>query len=170
MGQQCHILWGDLLVAFQYLKGACKKNRERLFTRACSYRTRGNSFKLKEGTFRLAIRKNFFMVRVVRLEQVNQRSCGCPIIGSRQDQYVLKDVFRTPRSQRPGERLEQGRYTVGRCILGVLVDTKLNIRQQCALAVKKGNGILGCIRQSVASMLREVILLLYSALVRPHLE
>ncbi|KAK4823902.1 hypothetical protein QYF61_008115 [Mycteria americana] len=59
-------LWGDLIVAFQYLKEAYKKDRERLFTRTCSDRTRGNSFKLKGGRFRLDIRKKFFMMRVVR--------------------------------------------------------------------------------------------------------
>ncbi|KAJ7396271.1 hypothetical protein BTVI_146803 [Pitangus sulphuratus] len=41
-------LWVDLIMALQYLKGACKKNGERRFTRACSDRTRGNGFKLKE--------------------------------------------------------------------------------------------------------------------------
>ncbi|GAB0176257.1 hypothetical protein GRJ2_000090900 [Grus japonensis] len=59
-------LLGDLTAAFQYLKGADKKSGEGLFTKACSDRTRGNVFKLKEGRFRLDIRKKFFTVRVVR--------------------------------------------------------------------------------------------------------
>ncbi|KAK4826221.1 hypothetical protein QYF61_006262 [Mycteria americana] len=34
-------LWGDLIAAFQYLKGASKKDGDRLFSRACCDRTRG---------------------------------------------------------------------------------------------------------------------------------
>ena len=51
---------GDLLASIQYIKGAYKTDAEQLFSRACSDRTRDNSFKLKEGRFRLEIRKKFF--------------------------------------------------------------------------------------------------------------
>ncbi|GAB0180931.1 cAMP-dependent protein kinase inhibitor alpha [Grus japonensis] len=54
--------------------------------------------------------------------------------------------------------------------LGVLVDEKLNMTQQRALAAQKANCVLGCITSSVTSRLREGILPLYSTLVRPPLQ
>ena len=46
-------LRGDLLAAFQCLKGAYKQEGSQLFTRLDNGRTRGNGCKLKEGRFRL---------------------------------------------------------------------------------------------------------------------
>jgi len=54
--------------------------------------------------------------------------------------------------------------------LRVLVDEKLDMRHQCALAAQKAKCIVGCIKRSAASRSREGILPLYSALLRPHLE
>uniref|UniRef100_K7F1E4 Reverse transcriptase domain-containing protein n=1 Tax=Pelodiscus sinensis TaxID=13735 RepID=K7F1E4_PELSI len=54
--------------------------------------------------------------------------------------------------------------------LGITVAEKLDMSQQCVLVAKKVNGILGCIKRSIASRSRNVIIPLYSALVRPHLE
>ena len=50
------------------------------------------------------------------------------------------------------------------------MDEKFDVRQQRVLAAQKASQVLGCIKRSVASRSREVILPLYSALMRPYLE
>jgi len=56
----------DAEAALQFLKGSNKKEEDRLFSRVCRDKTRRNGFKLEQGTFRLDMRKKFYMVRVVK--------------------------------------------------------------------------------------------------------
>jgi len=72
-------LWEDLRMACQYLNGGCKKGGDRLFSRVCGDRTRGNGFRLKEGTFRLDVSGE-------ALAQVSQKGGGCSNHGDTQDQ------------------------------------------------------------------------------------
>ncbi|KAJ7422541.1 hypothetical protein BTVI_13732 [Pitangus sulphuratus] len=54
--------------------------------------------------------------------------------------------------------------------LGVLVNSWLKMSQQCSQMAKKAKSILTCVKNSVASRTREVMIPMNSALVRPHIE
>ena len=71
MKQEKRRLWGDLIAAFQYLKGGYKKEAERLFSRLCCDRTKVNGFKVKDSE---------------ALAQVAQRGGGLPVPGDIQGQ------------------------------------------------------------------------------------
>ena len=54
--------------------------------------------------------------------------------------------------------------------LGVTFSADVKVSEQCGIAASKGNQILGLIRRTIMYKEKQLIVLLYKAIVRPHLE
>ena len=54
--------------------------------------------------------------------------------------------------------------------LGVTMNANMKVSEQCRIAASKGNQILGMIRRNITYTENSLIIPLYKAIVRPHLE
>ena len=54
--------------------------------------------------------------------------------------------------------------------LGVTISADMKVSEQCGIAASKGNQILGLIRRNITYKGKKLIIHLYKAIVRPHLE
>ena len=54
--------------------------------------------------------------------------------------------------------------------LGVTFSGDMNVSEQCVIAASKGNQMLGLIRRTITYKDKQLIVPLYKAIVRPHLE
>ena len=80
----------------------------------------------------------------------------------------------THRTWKHGRRIYNGGAVLGRTTqekdLGVTFSADVKISEQCGIAASKRNQILGLIRRTIMYKEKQLIVPLYKAIVRPHLE
>ena len=54
--------------------------------------------------------------------------------------------------------------------LGVSMNANMKVSEQCRIAASKGNQVIGMIRRNKKYKEKSLIVTLYKAIVRPHLE
>ena len=54
--------------------------------------------------------------------------------------------------------------------VGVKISADMKVSEQCSIAASKGNQILGLIGRNVTYKVKALIVALYKAIIRPHLE
>ena len=52
----------------------------------------------------------------------------------------------------------------------VTISADMKVSEQCGIEASKGNNIIGLVRRNITYNERKLIILLYKAIVRPHLE
>ena len=60
--------------------------------------------------------------------------------------------------------------TVKEKYLGVTMNANMKASEQCRIAASKGNQVLGMIRRNITYKVNSLIVALYKAIARPHLE